>query len=407
MKNALLVFIATLTLFACGTSQKPAVSQPWFKGNTHTHTLWSDGDGAPEWSVDWYKRNGYQFLVLSDHNIFQDSERWFPITADGKGRLGDTELDELIHRFGAESIEVREVDGQREMRLRTLSELKSRFEQAGSFLLVPGEEVTSSYDGHPVHINALNIAAAIPSLKRGSVVELLNDTLAAIVAHGVEHDRPVIAHLNHPNFGWGLTWEDVAAMRDDRFFEIYNGHRGVRNQGDAEHPSTEEMWDRAQVKRLTELKLPLLFGVATDDAHHYHGALTAQTGRGWIMVQADELNSNAIIEAMQRGDFYASSGVTLSDVQRGSDEYRVAIEAAPEVTYTTRFIGTRQDDGTLGPIGEVLLETTDNPAVYEYQGDELYVRAVVTSSVDHPNPYAEGDKETAWTQPRSLSDAQF
>ena len=20
----------------------------WFRGNTHTHTLWSDGDGAPE-----------------------------------------------------------------------------------------------------------------------------------------------------------------------------------------------------------------------------------------------------------------------------------------------------------------------------------------------------------------------
>ena len=53
----------------------------------------------------------------------------------------------------------------------------------------------------------------------------------------------------------------------------------------------------------------------------------------------------------------------------------------------------------LGPPGEVLLETTDNPAVYTYRGNELYVRAVIVSSRDHPNPYAEGDKETAWTQP--------
>ena len=29
----------------------------------------------------------------------------------------------------------------------------------------------------------------------------------------------------------------------------------------------------------------------------------------------------------------------------------------------------------------------------------MYVRAKVTSSKPHPNPYAEGDVEVAWTQP--------
>ena len=52
------------------------------------------------------------------------------------------------------------------------------------------------------------------------------------------------------------------------------------------------------------------------------------------------------------------------------------------------------------------METTDNPAVYTFRGDELYVRAVVTSSVDHPNPYAEGDKEAAWAQPVQVVGAQ-
>ena len=32
-------------------------------------------------------------------------------------------------------------------------------------------------------------------------------------------------------------------------------------------------------------------------------------------------------------------------------------------------------------------------------GDELYVRARVTSSRKHPNPFAEGDMEMAWVQP--------
>ncbi|MCH8088182.1 MAG: PHP domain-containing protein, partial [Chloroflexi bacterium] len=40
----------------------------WFKGNIHTHTNKSDGDSDPEPVVRWYRRNGYDFLVLTDHN---------------------------------------------------------------------------------------------------------------------------------------------------------------------------------------------------------------------------------------------------------------------------------------------------------------------------------------------------
>ena len=399
MRLLLLATIVAFSFGACISSSGSVDKLSWFKGNTHTHTLWSDGDGAPEVSVSWYKEHGYNFLVLSDHNVFQDSERWFPVADDGNGRLKPAELDAIIAKFGADSVELREVEGRREMRLLTLSELAERFEEPGDFLLVPGEEVTASFDGHPVHINAVNIAEVIPALQGDSVENLLNDTLDAIAAHGEEHSRPVIAHLNHPNFGWRLTWQEVASMRADRFFEVYNGHRGVRNHGDTSHPSTEEIWDRALVLRLTELDLPLLFGVATDDAHNYHGAPTAQVGRGWIMVRAADLEGDSLVEAMKRGDFYASSGVTLSDVVRGESDYRVDIEAAQGVQYTTRFIGTRLLESGVGSPGELLLETTDNPAVYSYTGDELYVRAVVVSSTDHPNPYAEGDKESAWTQP--------
>ena len=45
------------------------------------------------------------------------------------------------------------------------------------------------------------------------------------------------------------------------------------------------------------------------------------------------------------------------------------------------------------------METTDNPAIYPFHGDELYVRALVISSNLHPNPYAEGEFERAWVQP--------
>ena len=40
----------------------------WYKGNIHTHTTESDGDEDPHKVVRWYRRHGYDFLVLSDHN---------------------------------------------------------------------------------------------------------------------------------------------------------------------------------------------------------------------------------------------------------------------------------------------------------------------------------------------------
>ena len=44
----------------------------WWKGNTHRHSLWSDGNDFPEMIADWYKSEGYHFLAISDHNILQE-----------------------------------------------------------------------------------------------------------------------------------------------------------------------------------------------------------------------------------------------------------------------------------------------------------------------------------------------
>lgn len=398
MQRLVLFLVAALVLWAGLAAGRTAPTElRWYRGNTHTHTLWSDGDAAPEHAVDWYARNGYDFLVLSDHNILQQGERWFPVSEDGSRRLKPEELESLQARFPDE-VRVRVTDDGREMRLVTLAELKSRFEEPGEFLLVPGEEVTAHWSGpernYPVHVNALGIRDVIPPRGGDSVVELMNACVAAIQDHGAEHGVPVLAHLNHPNFGWGVSWEDLAQLRGDRFFEVYNGHRSVHNEGDGERPDTEAMWDLANRRRLLELDLPLLHGVATDDAHNYHGVKTSIPGRGWVVVRAEELSQRALIAALRAGEFYASSGVELTDVSRGPEAYEVRIAAEEGVEYTTRFHGVHGDGDP-----EVLHETRANPARYEYTGGELFVRATVVSSREHPRPYREGDRETAWTQP--------
>ena len=57
---SVLVFAAGISSpgFAQGatSSSGPSAEARWFKGNLHTHSLWSDGDDYPEMIADWYKR---------------------------------------------------------------------------------------------------------------------------------------------------------------------------------------------------------------------------------------------------------------------------------------------------------------------------------------------------------------
>ncbi len=52
----------------------------WLKGNLHTHTTVSDGVRTPQEAVDHYKRNGYDFLAITDHGTLVD-----PTKLDSRG----------------------------------------------------------------------------------------------------------------------------------------------------------------------------------------------------------------------------------------------------------------------------------------------------------------------------------
>ena len=395
-----LAFVLALP-YSVGSIEDASESR-FYKGNTHAHTLWSDGDAAPQAVVAWYRDQGYDFLALTDHNTLQRGERWFPVAGEDTRdrRLTPDRLAKLQEHFGQEAIELRSRDERREMRLWTLEELRARFEVADEFLLLTGEEVTGGFEGLAVHINALGLEERLLPAEGDTLVELLNATLATIEEHGRTTSDPVVAQLDHPNFKWSIDWHELAAMgHGTRLFEVYNGHPAVNNAGDPEHPSTDEMWDRALSWRLTQGGLGLLYGVATDDGHHYHDIAPdlAVPGRGWVQVRAGELSARALTEALQAGDFYASSGVELTDFSVDASRYVVDLAPGAGETLVTRFIGTRA--GTPQAVGEVLLETHSDPAIYEFRGDELYVRAVVTSNLAPLRPTSDDERRRAWLQP--------
>lgn len=388
----------------------------WYKGATHLHSLWSDGDAAPEYIIQWYRDNGWDFVCPSDHNVLMQGERYYDITENK--HLTPARVDELKAMFGADWVVVD--DGK--MRLKTLEELRAHFQKPGEFILIEAEEMTTR-GGNP-HINALNLREPVDGLpNEGEKPGLIQHYIDVIAAQSKKFGIPMIVHLNHVNFADRITTEEIIEARGLHFFEVYNGHRSVYSWGipDQGVPSHERHWD--VVNSMKQLREPgyIMYGVATDDSHNYFNEPggVSNPGRGWIMVRAVALEANALIEAMQRGDFYSSTGVTLKDVRATEKSLGVTVAGEPGVTYTTQYVGTRRGfnqetrpalDAEGNPlkrssliysdsIGEVLHETTDLESDYTFQGDELYVRARVVSDKLQPNPHEEGDYEMAWAQP--------
>jgi len=308
----------------------PTAQMRWYKGNTHTHTINQGGDSTPDEVVRWYREHGYQFLVLTDHNLL-------------------TKVDGLNSIYGLDQ----------------------------QFLVVQGEEVTSRSGDKPVHLNGLDVQRVVKAHEGGSVVETLQKNIDGIrAASGVPH-------INHPNFGWGLTTQDLQQASNYRLFEIHNGHPTVNNLGGGGVPGLEEVWDRL----LSSGKV--VYGMATDDAHVFKqpgNPNVSGPGRGWVSVRASRLEPRALMESLERGDFYASTGVVLDDVRATAKDLTVRVKVEGVTKFRLQFIGRD---------GAVLREATDPTATYEFTGAEGYVRAKIIDS----------NGRMAWVQPVPVSGA--
>lgn len=391
----------------------------WQRGNMHTHSYWSDGDDFPESIAKWYRDQGYQFLVFTDHNTLLQKERWVEIS---KIKAGEVSLKRLLADFPDDWVIRSEESGTLKVRLKTFDEIFEKLAVPQKYLLIQGEEITDKFGKRPVHMCATNTEEFLPPLGGDSVRDVIQRNIDAALARRERTGVSTLVHLNHPNFGYAVTAEDLMPVVGENFFEVYNGHPTVFNSGDAEHASTERMWDIINSFRLSALALPVLYGLATDDGHNYHEAgpgRGAQPGRGWVCVLTDKLTPDAIVESLEAGQFYSSSGVQLKAIEVRDGKLRVDVEPDQSgSTYRIDFIGTRRGFNTesfpmsddpekaaaltrrySAEIGTLLKSVNGSSAEYQMDGTELYVRAVVTSSRRHPNPSEPGEFERAWVQP--------
>lgn len=324
------------------------VQANWYKGQTHVHTLNSDGNATPAEAARWYREHGYQFVFITDHEYISDVE---PLNA----------------LLGAEE----------------------------RFLVLPGQEITQwSEDPNRrgPHVNALFVKNIIWPVgqrrctgggcgavadKSISTAETYRRNIAAILTQGA------VAQVNHPNGWWTTRPEDLFAIPDNSLLEIWNASGannlgGTDNEGH-ESPSGEGFWD------ILLTRGQKIWGVGSDDAHDYRpeGATEpGAPGRAWIMVRADQLTAEAVKTALKQGDFYASTGIGLADIVAadGVLTLKVELPKGQARRYLTRFIGKG---------GVMLASVAGVEPSYRFRGDEGYVRAVVTDS----------DGLQAWSQP--------
>jgi hypothetical protein len=178
-------------------------------------------------------------------------------------------------------------------------------------------------------------------------------------------------HIYEENY-WPL--EKLLALDGYTAIEIYNHNVKMNNAGRA---IATDLWDELLSRDRR------VWGIASDDFHH-----RSRYGGGFIMVLAEEKSPEAILEAIKRGSFYASSGIRLGEI-KVTDGRTISVAAAtPRVPGTVfRFIGKG---------GRVLKEepaaSAEAAVSYTVNGNEGYVRLEAIRE----------DGAMAWTQPFRL-----
>lgn len=310
----------------------------FLKGQTHAHSNASaDSQTPPADVARWYAEHGFDFVVLTDHNVISPP----PPSAD--------------------------------------------------LLIIAGVELTQNPPTCdpppragmrcPLHVNALFVDPAkqteFAAIKNGRRIDIYTSELEATVRLGGD------AQINHPNFHYGADDQliNILAERGARFLEIANEASDSNNQGEAGHPSTEALWDQVLTNGYR------IWGVASDDAHHYDDAVRLAAehkpffvgDKGFVMVRASKTEAS-IREAMRRGDFYASTGVILKDVRISPEaiDLELLAEGGP---YEVQFVAAP---------GKVLAHGSSTH--FSLVGVHGYIRAKVIRP----------DGAAAWTQPAFL-----
>lgn len=314
----------------------------WYKGNLHCHTTDSDGHLNESEVVQLYRENGYHFLAISDHDVFSDYRQEF--NCEDFIILPAIEATAVLFkdekRDRAERLSIHHIHGilgNKEMQKNAKKGLFSHHQK------YPAREFYGAWNG-------------------AKAAQELQDDLKA---HGciTIYNHPVWSRVREEDF---IYTEGLTAL------EIYN--YGTVNESATGFDSLR--WD-VMLRNGTHI-----FATASDDNHN--DGLLHDTFGGYIMVKADKLSHESIINSIISGNYYSSTGPQIYDWGIKNNTVYVECSLVNRVNF---MAGNYINAG-----GSVISKSgKDNitQAEFKLRGDEEYIR------IECVDVYG----KTAWSNP--------
>ena len=293
----------------------------FYKANLHCHSTKSDGGATVEQIKEIYKRNGYSVVAFTDHdaihsNSHLNDEDFLAITSFELSIKEDPNLSTLVsHKMRCAHFNLFALE-ENNLTTPCYSPIYDKYKTEWS------EEV--KYDG---------------VYERKLTPECVNDII------GTAHEKGFLICLNHPSWSL-LDATDYLAYEGLDMLEIYN--HGCRLLG---HPDDESALD----VMARHGKAP--FCVAADDNHSGRslGSYGSDSLGGWVMIDSAALSYSEIMNALKRGDFYASCGPEIYSIVRDGDSVTVSCSPADRVYLST---DSRVRCSSISQEGEFLREAT-------------------------------------------------
>jgi len=253
----------------------PEVPQ-YYKTNLHTHTNVSDGDYSPEAVKQFYKDRGYSAVAFSDHEV-----------CIAHPELNDPDFLALT-AYELSTSDTRDLSVKASYR-RTyhLNLLSKQADNRWQF-----------YDPARVWGNARHYVDRIVTdgVEHWTYsVEDMNRIIARANEHGF------LVTYNHPVWSQ-QDYRDYARLEGLWATEVFNTECCRQGYNDDQDKILQDLICLGNK----------VFPVAADDFHHLEDENCI--AQGWVMVGAAELSYDALIRALERGDFYASTGPSIESL---------------------------------------------------------------------------------------------
>ena len=308
----------------------------YFKANLHTHSTITDGKFSPAELKELYKKHGYQILAITDHNVVVDhsalNDADFLLLTAGEFGISEAGQNSMYKKSYHLNLISRKPDN---LWQPTLPK-KPREVTLPYLALVESPDMEQRYD--PEQINE-------------------------IIAQCNDHDFLVM--YNHPN--WSLQdYTDYAPLKGLWAMEICNYSCLYTGR------DPYSAWVYRDMLALGNR----LFPVGSDDMHTIKGHAGA-----WIMVGAEALTYERVIRALEKGDFYASTGPEIHSLTLDGSQLKITCSDARSVALESdcRFVQQVMPEHNATLLREASFDLTPWMEASQASGraEEAYIRLTV------------------------------